>query len=320
MNIPFINTIRNIREKLWHTKDIRAQLENLKFEIVRSGLQEKIMHSTRSGISSTRYCGHDIVVSLTTHGKRIYDVAITIESIMQQTMLPNRIILNIDRSFENIPLPLSLQRQTTRGLEIRTVDDIKSYKKLIPTLQACPDDIIITIDDDLVYDYDIIERLYRSYLQHPDSINALRTHTIRFGSDGKPMKYNDWYLEKAISPNPFHLFPTTGGGTLFPSGCFNNEIFNRDVFTRICPTADDVWVHAMAVLNGTKIVKALSRSDTGCDYLVNHRVQDIGLHLINTGTMRNNDRQIEAVYSRYGIYDLLNHSCGTASSRMSRGT
>lgn len=304
-HIPFINSVRNIREKLWHTREITSRLENLKFEIARSTLQEKLMHSTITGIADSRYCGHDIIVSLTTHGKRIYDVALAIESIMQQTMLPNRIVLNLDRSFENASLPISLQRQICRGLEIMTTDDIKSYKKLIPTLKAFPDAIIITIDDDLVYDYDVIERLFESYLRHPDCINALRTHTITFGKDGYPRKYNDWKLEEASSSNPFHLFPTTGGGTLFPPGSFNDEVFNRKVFTEICPTADDVWIHAMAVLNGTKIVKVRSRSVSGCDYLVNHRVQDIGLHHVNTGTTCDNDRQIDAVYSRYGIYDLL---------------
>ena len=60
-------------------------------------MEQNILHLHESGIVDTKYCDHEIIVSLTTYGKRFYDVAITIESIMEQTMKANRIILWIDR-------------------------------------------------------------------------------------------------------------------------------------------------------------------------------------------------------------------------------
>lgn len=303
-----IHSLRNLREKLWNTKAIRKELSDLKFEMAKYYLLDKIMHCESPGISDKKYCDKDIIVSLTTHGKRIFDVAYTIESIMQQTMLPNRIILNLDKSFKDAKLPLSVSRQINRGLEIKIVDDIRSYKKLIPTLISNPDALIITIDDDLLYDHDIIERLFNSYLKHPGSIHALRTHTIRFDSHGYPMAYNKWKLETADTSNPFHLFPTTGGGVLFPPGCFNHDVFDRQTFMQICPTADDVWFHAMAVLNGTEIVKVPTRSTTGCEYVTNPNGQDIGLHHVNAGKTNNNDIQIRAVYDKFGIFKILTPS------------
>lgn len=227
---------------------------------------------------------------------------------MQQTMLPNKIILNLESSLLSQPLPVTLQKLINRGLEINEVEDIRSYKKLIPTLKKYPDAIIITIDDDLLYDHDLVERLFQSYLKNPKSISAMRTHTIAFNKSGYPLNYSDWYYEQAVSDNPFHLFPTTGAGTLFPPGVFNKEVFNQEVFTTLCPTADDIWFHAMAVMNKTSIIKVVSRSNTGCDYLVNDSVQDMGLFHQNTGEKGRNDIQLKNVYSKYNIYSLLNSS------------
>lgn len=38
-----------------------------------------------------------------------------------------------------------------KELTIDWYHDIKSYKKLIPTLQKYPDSIIVTADDDIIY-------------------------------------------------------------------------------------------------------------------------------------------------------------------------
>ena len=59
---------------------------NLEFQIKRALMEQQILHSTEKGITDFKYCNHDIIVSLTTYGTRINDVAITIESIMEQTM------------------------------------------------------------------------------------------------------------------------------------------------------------------------------------------------------------------------------------------
>lgn len=95
------------------------------------------------GVSNTQYTSHDIIVSLSTYGKRIWDVYLAIESVMQQTYKPNRIILNLDYLFKDVVLPITIQRQQKRGLEINYCEDIKSFKKLIPTAIKYPDAAII---------------------------------------------------------------------------------------------------------------------------------------------------------------------------------
>jgi len=304
-----MNIISKLREKIRYRgaqlSMIERQLNNFRYNSRCAILEDKILHSLEPGISTCEYCTHEIIVSLTTYGKRLQEVCYTVESLMQQTMLANRIVLNVDPSSQTQPLPLSLQKQIDRGLEVAVVEDIKSYKKLIPTMKANPDAIIITADDDLLYNFDIIERLFNSYLLNPHKIHALRTHTLKFDTNGKLLPYDQWGFEKADTDNPHRLFATGCGGVLYPPHSLAPEVFDQTTFTSICPTADDVWFHAMAVLNGTDVIKVPTKSKNGCEYILNEDVQDMGLCQINTGTSGRNDEQIKAVYSKYGIYDLL---------------
>lgn len=297
---------RKIKEKKQHFAHLLGQLENFRYNQKKIILEDKILHSLERGIASQKYCEREIIVSLTSYGRRLQDVCFTIESIMQQTMLPNRIILNLDASCRNTKLPLALQRQTHRGLEIRIIDDnIKSYKKLLPTMKDYPEAVIITVDDDLLYDFDIIERLYNSYVEKPTMIHALRTHVIQVNKYGKPLNYLKWKWGTSESENSNRVFATGVGGVLYPPRCFSEEVFNQDVFKNICPSADDVWFHAMALINGKKVIKVHTRNQYGDDYILNEDVQDVGLRNLNYGNDQQNDIQIKAVYEKYGIYDLL---------------
>ncbi len=298
--------IDKIRHKGTQLSYVTYQLNNFKYILRRNYLEDKVLHSQEKGISTQMHCDHEVIVSLTTYGKRLQDVCFTVESLMQQTLKPNRIILNLDSSARKQLLPIALKNQLKRGLEIKIVDDnIRSYKKLIPTLKDNPEAIIITVDDDLLYEFDVIERLFNSYLTYPNKVSALRTHTILFDDNKTPLSYNKWKMECADTQNPYHLFATGVGGVLYPPHCLSDEVFNQDVFTSICPTADDVWFHAMALKNGTGIVKVPSRNSDGCDYILNESVQDMGLCTINTGDGGLNDPQIKAVYEKYGIYEIL---------------
>lgn len=80
--------------KLLH---IGQYLNNFQKDIIyqnrKDRLTELALCSSTKGISKERYCQKEVIVSLTTYGKRLYDVYLAIESIMQQSMKPNRIVL-----------------------------------------------------------------------------------------------------------------------------------------------------------------------------------------------------------------------------------
>ena len=91
---------------------------------------------------------------------------------------------------------------------------------------------------------------------------------------------------------------------LYPPRSLDAEVLNREVFTSICPTADDVWFNAMAIKRHP-IRKVVTRNTAGNDYLSNDEVQDMALCNINTGRQCQNNPQIEAVFTKYDIYRLI---------------
>lgn len=282
-------------------------LKHNQLYIKKDNLTYQTLNSNKLGISNTKIFQNDLTISLTTYGERLYQVYLTIESIMQGSIKPNRLILWLDSSFKNKKLPQTLINQQKRGLEIKYCDDILSYKKLIPSLLTYPNDIIITIDDDAIYDFDFVENLTNSYIDHPKSINANRIHKITFNTLGQINKYENWQKTIANTEEISNLFfPVGCGGILYPPGCFDNEVFNQKVFMDICQFADDVWFYAMAKRNNTQIIKAHTKSNLGEDYI------DIDFEH-KDGLMQNNwnggnDKQILAVFTKYNIYDIIKGS------------
>ncbi len=277
----------------------------LKYELLRNQLIDHIMHCYEQGITNERYTNHEIIVSLTTHGKRLYDVAFTIESIMQQSMKANRIILWLDDSYLNKRLPSYLYKQKDRGLEIRFCRDMRSYTKLIPVLRCFQDAAIITIDDDALYDNDLLERLIVPYLTAPQYIYCHRSHRMTFDDCGSILPYNQWqWCSSNEEPSHFN-FATGVGGVLYPPHSLDDEVNNESVFLDICKYADDVWFKAMAIKKGTLVKKVNSRSKKGEDYILNEGIQDIGLFHINTAGNTLNDTQIKAVFSKYSLFDKI---------------
>ena len=253
--------------------DIHASLNYkfnaLRLEARRNQLIDHLIHDTQSGDTLNRYTDHDIIVSITTFGQRIHEVSLAIESIMQQTMKANRICLWLDNGFQGQPLPRSLALQQKRGLEIFFCEDIRSYNKLIPQMQQTPKDAIITIDDDILYDYDVLEHLILAYLAAPEMIHCCRAHKIKLGEDGSILPYHQWE-SRFSEPGPSHLLFLTGcGGTIYPPNSLDPEVFDQDTFMRICPDADDVWFTAMAIKKGTPINKVFTRNKNGEEYLDN---------------------------------------------------
>lgn len=295
--------LRLIRNSFRNVSETYREVYSMKFFNRRSLLEEKILNSKEMGITNHQYCDSEIIVSLTTYGRRIYDVCFTIESLMQQTFKANKIILWLDEETMKKTLPESLSKQIKRGLTIMQTKDIRSYKKLIPALSIFPNANIITVDDDLIYDFDIIERLVKAHLEDPLSIHSCRIHSMTFDSNNKLKSYEDWNWCKASSSK--RNFITGGGGTLYPPRSLAAEVLNEEAFTSLCPTADDVWFTAMAKLKGTPIKKVETRSVIGEDYVYNIDVQDMGLLNINVGKKGKNNEQIEAVFSRYNIFELI---------------
>ena len=281
--------------------DVKLSTINQRIEL----LKNKTLSSNDSGITDEDVVpGKEVIVSLTTFGKRINEVYLAIESIMQGSIKPNRIILWLaEDEFKDRRLPTTLIKQQKRGLEVKYCTDIKSYKKIIPALSKYPDSFIVTIDDDLMYEFDLLENLIQAHFENPEDICACRMHRITLNEHKKPKSYLDWDFQ--IYPNDKSplFFLTSGGGTLFPPHCFTDEVFNQDVFMSLSPKADDIWINAMILLSGRQITKAYTHSKLGDDFIRIREEQDDALSNENMSPSNClNDIQFAAVCNKYDLY------------------
>lgn len=303
--MKMVNILKKIRQRFFMISDNNFLMHQILFNQKKYILEQNILQIQELGVTNEKYCDHDIIVSLTTYSKRIYDVHLTIESIMEQTMKANRIILWLDYSFENQPLPKALQLLQKRGLEIEYCKDIRSYKKLIPALKKFPEDAIITIDDDVMYEFDLLEKLISAYQKDSSCIYCNRAHVMRLNETGNLLSYLQWTWGSNDTEANILNFPTGVGGILYPPHSLDEEVFNEFVFFDICKYADDVWFKAMAMKKGTLCKKVYTHNPKGEEYLENEMVQDIALGRINVQGEILNDKQIEAVFMKYNLYPLL---------------
>lgn len=194
----------------------------------------------------------ELVVSLTSFGRRVNNtVYYTILSIFNQTLPPNRIVLWLDSdNWNKDNLPEKLKKLTNKGLEIRFCEDIRSYKKLIPTLELYPDAIIITVDDDVIYSPKLIESLYNSYMANPNAVHCSYASKVRFVNQ-VPVPYRQWIpADSNICEKNEYIFPIGIGGVLYPPHAQHLDVLDRDKFRRLAPEADDMWFWYMARING----------------------------------------------------------------------
>lgn len=239
-----------------------------------------------------------IIVSLTTFPARIDVVEYAIKSIFCQTVKPDRIILWLaDSQFPEFCPTKTMQQLIDAGLEVRFCDDLKAHKKYHYALkEQTPDELVITYDDDLIYPEDSIERLYRTHLRYPNCIACNRAGCCS-GDKGRIHPYNTWKIHSSIGVKKpsSRLFPSTGGGTLYPYKSVNEEAFNIKKMKELAFSADDLWMRFMSALNGTKIIKTRMNHKT---FSTLEGSQKESLQVLNC-IGGENDRVIERLSQEY---------------------
>lgn len=239
------------------------------------------------------------IVSLTSFPGRIADVWISIECLMRQTFKPDQIILWLAlEQFPDKKIPESLKNLEKRGLEVQFCEeDLRAHKKYFYALKNFPNSNIITVDDDLYYDNGLLENLYELHKKYPQHIVTNRAHKMRFKENGEIKAYRKWSHNVRFK-FPSHLLLATGGsGTLYPPNSLYSEVLNKEVFTKMCFLADDIWLKCMAIKKGTKVITNskynkdhLSIRNSQMEKLVNENVLSGG-----------NDKQLRDACNYYNI-------------------
>lgn len=242
-----------------------------------------------------------IIVSLTSFPARLDTLDICIKSLFAQSVKPDKIVLYLGTECDDVPLPERLTELEQYGLEIKKgYADIRPHKKYLFAMQEYPEDIIITVDDDLMYDRNMIKSLLESYKRNPNAVSARRVHRITSsGGDLEPYDKFDKCWTSMTEPSHI-LLSTNGAGTLFPPHILPEEAFDIDTIKKLCLDADDIWIKFMLIKKGVPVVWVKSHQSMPPEI---PGTQKIALYYANTDKENsNNDRCIQAMEDYFNIH------------------
>jgi hypothetical protein len=201
----------------------------------------------------------ELILSLTSYPPRFPTLRRALDSLVNQTVAPDRILLWIaDDDFAE--LPNEVRQLECRGVEIRSCADLKSYNKLIPALETFPEAFIATVDDDVRYPPDMLERLVGG--SEPSVITCNRAHRIKRRSDGTLAPFAEWEFnvaDKAARGPSTDIMSIGAGGVLYPPRALHPMVGNEAMFGRLCPHGDDLWFYWCARAVGTRYKKVGDR-------------------------------------------------------------
>ena len=248
-----------------------------------------------------------LIVTLTSYPPRFPDLGRTLRSLLDQFVPADAVQLWIAEG-DMDQLPGDVRELEAFGLVIKPCEDLRSYKKLVPALKENPDCFYVTADDDVYYPPDWLAELVATSKQHPDCVVATRSHMAHREADGSLAPYATWELAASQTENRKDgrvLFPTGVGGILYPPGCFADEVFDKDLFMKLCPRGDDIWFFWMARKAGTRHHRTPGHFDI-IDWPNSQEIALASQNLYSDG----NDSQIRAMEAHFGPVPEINFSEG----------
>lgn len=218
-----------------------------------------------------------LTCTLTTFPDRIDTVQYTIKSLFNQSVKPDRIVLWLASSeFENFQFPESINRLQERGLEIRYCDNYFGHKRYYKMIEEQKEnECIIMFDDDILFPYCLIERLYDKWLQFPDCVICERGQVMTFDGD-KILNPGRWSStsDEGIDKPSYKILASPGGGCLFPPKALYKDANNTDMISKYALKTGDIWLMFQTVQNDTKILRTHKLHRT---FIQSERVQTVQL-------------------------------------------
>jgi hypothetical protein len=235
-----------------------------------------------------------LVLSLTSYPPRFPTLALTLRCLLCQSVRPDRTILWIAPEDER-ELPRDVLALRDYGLEIRTTRDMGPFTKIIPSLQAYPEAIIVTADDDLYYWRTWLEELIRAWSGSMNEIVCHRANGIVLSLVGRPRPYCEWPMGIPFQGRSVAVLPTGVQGVMYPPGSLSPKVLDSEIFMKLCPRADDIWLYWMARLEGSEF-RSTGRGRRLCMWRNSQKSALFHVNVLQNG----NDVQIEAMIDMFG--------------------
>ncbi|MCR5820683.1 MAG: hypothetical protein K6F94_07060, partial [Bacteroidaceae bacterium] len=210
-----------------------------------------------------------------------------------------------EEEFNDDTLPRMLVKLKQNGVIIRYCPNLRSYKKILPSIMNFPNDDIVTADDDLFYTKTWLQEIIETRDMHP---GCIITQTLRFpkmNADKQFAPYRKWTMRHHFSEDETYpkllAMPLGGYGALYPAHCFDEEVLNYKLISEICPLADDLWLYITGLR--LKLIKENVRNAKSTFYqldLLRQKFSRDRLYAKNVGEDMN-DVQLMKLIEHYHI-------------------
>lgn len=200
----------------------------------------------------------EIVVSLTTSPTRILLMQGVIESILQQTIPPTIIRLNLPRFFKRTSTPYNIPLFITNNPKVKIFwydEDYGPIMKVLPTIidyQKNLNIVVIYTDDDVLFLPNTIETHLKFIVKDPKSVYCV---------SGIIFDKNNWKLPSKKAILSYVDIPEGFMSVAFQSSIFNNvpvslmEYYNLLKNDKVCFSSDDLILGNFFAGNGIKVRK-----------------------------------------------------------------
>lgn len=198
------------------------------------------------------------VISLTTIPSRVAHLRSVLESLKNQSVVPDAVELNIPSAYKRRKFPQVDISQIPNGFDIFHCEDYGPATKLLPTLERYRGQNvnIVYCDDDRIYDPSWLQRLLRYSSEVPGSAIADDCRAVEdvLRSYFFPKKGISYRLKRIVTlgayrpykvyirDNPDMATIVEGfGGVLVKPHFFTDEVFR---VPSECWAVDDIWISA----------------------------------------------------------------------------
>ena len=197
-----------------------------------------------------------VILSVTTYPPRIRAAWMAIETLLRQTVKPEKtvLVLNLEE-FPHQRLPFRISLQTKFGLEILWVSkNGLSHDKLLPARREFPGRTIVTFDDDKYVPRALLAQLFSAAEENPGCAIGSRGWLLFSPKHGKGIRFADNWLRIEKPTRARNILTPGAGGCLYPPEALNPMVDDLESALREAPTADDLWFWAALQKNQTEIV------------------------------------------------------------------
>lgn len=195
-----------------------------------------------------------IIVSIYASEAQSKMLPITLYSLLNQTIKPDRLILWLDDSQIDLNvLPYEITQFIKNGLEICLVNGLGSYTAIMSSLKRYDDSINVFAENGYYYDRDWLKKLYVSYISYSKDVQVHKAHLIKMKNRKENFLEVDWgnIVEKESAE--FTNYIDKSGGILLPPKIFSSEVLREDVFFKYLPNNIELWIWVMSLVHNRRI-------------------------------------------------------------------